>query len=140
MISFDGSQAFTDTFLKIVLSQPTQVRDTLLERLIYDELGHPKYTLTLPEFHEDYEIPFEKQIQRAIQNFEALNPELIADTPIMGGMSVQQYGRELFRLLTCIKNEYGGTWQVTEAKRLITDKNLLKQNDFRLCVNLWRLE
>jgi hypothetical protein len=125
MVSFDGSQSFTDTFLKIVLSQPKPVRDALLKRIIYDELGHPEWVLTLPEFHESYEVPFEKQIQRATQNLEALNPELITQTPVIGGLSVHHYGRELFRLITCIKNDLGGTWQITEAKRLLTDRKLL---------------
>jgi len=37
----------------------------------------------------------------------------------------RQYGRELFRLITCIPTENGGTWQITEAKRLLTDRMLL---------------
>ena len=125
MVSFDGSQNFTDVFLNIILSKPKEIRDSLIKRLIYDELGNPEYILTLPEFHESYEVPFEKQIQRAVQNLEALNPELITDTPVMGGISVKQYGRELFRLITATRNEYGGTWQITEAKQLLTDRRLL---------------
>lgn len=127
MISFDANQNFTDAFLTIVLSQPKEIRDSLIKRIIYDELGHPKRVLTLPEFHVDYEVPMEKQTARAIQNFQALNPELITETPIMGGASVKDYGGELFRLLTVIPNEFGSTFQITEAKRLLTDRKLLSQ-------------
>lgn len=125
MVSVDANQNFTDAFMKIVLSLPREVRDSLIKRMIYDELGHPEWVLTLPEFHESYEVPFEKQVQRASQNLEVINPELIAETPVMGGISVKQYGREIFRLICAIKNEYGGTWQITEAKQLLTDRKLL---------------
>jgi hypothetical protein len=127
MISFDANQNFTDAFLTIVLSQPKNIRDSLIKRIIYDEIGHPTYTITLPEFHESYEVPMEKQIQRAIQNFEALNPELMTQTPVVGGVSISQYGRELCRLLTAIKNGYGSTWQLTEGKYLLTDEPLLRR-------------
>ena len=39
LISFDGSQDFTDQFLKVVLSKPKPIRDELIKRIIYDELG-----------------------------------------------------------------------------------------------------
>src|SRR5688572_27098542 len=125
MISFDGSQAFTDTFLKIVLSQPPHIKEALKKRIIYDELGHPKFTMTLPEFHVDYDVPMEKQITRAVQNFAALNPQLMTQTPIMGGASVTDYGTMLFRLLSVIPNEYKSTWQLTEGKWLLKDKAIL---------------
>src|SRR5688572_7473890 len=41
LVSFDGSQSFTDTFLNIVLSKPKPIRDAFLKRIIYDEIGHP---------------------------------------------------------------------------------------------------
>src|SRR5688572_20201274 len=52
MISFDANQNFTDAFLLIVLSQPKPMRDALIKRIIYDEIGHPTHTITLPPFHE----------------------------------------------------------------------------------------
>jgi len=124
-ISIDGSQDYTDQFLKYVLSKPPTQRDVLINRIYYDEPGNPDYVLTMPAFHKDYEVPLEAQVQRTIQDFEALNPELISDTPIMGGVSVKQYGRELFRLLSVCLNEYGTPWQLTEAKHLLTDRKLL---------------
>jgi hypothetical protein len=127
MVSFDANQNFTDAFLTIVLSKPKEIRDALIKRIIYDEIGHPVYTITMPDLHESYKVPMEKQIKRSIQNFKALNPELMTETPVMGGISVKQYGTELFRLLSVIPNEYGSTWQLTEAKHLLVNDFLLNR-------------
>jgi hypothetical protein len=131
-ISIDGSEDYTDQFLRYVLSKPPAQRDALIKRIYYDEIGHPEFVLTLPPFHPDHEVPPEAEVQRTIQDFEALNPELISDTPVMGGVSVKQFGRELFRLLSVCLNEYGTPWQLTEAKHLLTDRKLLARviNDY----------
>jgi len=127
MVSFDANQSFTDAFLTIVLSKPKEIRDALIKRIIYDEIGHPVYTITMPDLHEAYKVPMEKQVKRSIQNFKALNPELVTETPVMGGISIKQYGTELFRLLSVIPNEHGSTWQLTEAKHLLVNDFLLNR-------------
>src|SRR5688572_19726495 len=74
IIFFDVSQSITDEFFKIVLSLPEKDKEAILKRVIYDELGHPEWVLTLPEFHEDHGVPFEKQVQRVPQNLLKINP------------------------------------------------------------------
>ena len=61
LISFDGSEDFTNKFIKIVLSKPKPIRDALTKRIIYDELGHPKYTHTNPPFHTEYKMSLERR-------------------------------------------------------------------------------
>jgi hypothetical protein len=125
MVSFDGSEDFTNKFINIALSKPPAIRDPLLKRIVYDELGHKKFTHTFPVLTESEPTELEREVQMGIQDFEALNPELMKQTPVVGGASVKQYGTELLRLLGVMKTEFGGPWQLTEAKFLLMDKLLL---------------
>jgi hypothetical protein len=123
---FDISQSVTDDFMKIVLSLPKEQKDALLKRMIYDELGNTEWVLPLPEFHSSYGVGMEKQIQRVAQNLGKCSPELGEQTPIMGGIPLKHYAPEVFRLLTVMMNEFGESWQITEAKHLLINRTLLK--------------
>ena len=126
----DPSGSVTNDFLSIVLSEPREVRDALLRRIVYDEPGHPEWVMPLPEFHRAYESPMEKQISRVVQNIEKLEPDLITQTPIMGGLSIH-IAPELFRVLTALTPhpdiDPDETWQITESKRLLITRATLRQ-------------
>lgn len=126
----DPSGSLTDDILAIILSEPKDIRDRLIKRLVYDELGHPEWVIPLPEFHKAYNTPFERQVQRVAQNFRKLAPELVSATPVMGGIPLREVAPELFRLLTVITNDEidpTETWQITEAKKLLVWEPWMKQ-------------
>ena len=122
----DWSGAITDSILRLILNEPEEVCESLMKRLIYDEMGNPDWIIPLPEFSKDYG-EFEEQVQRVSRNIARLHDELMKNTPILGGLAVKEIAPEIFRVLTAITNEHGETWQITEAKRLLRDSGLLKR-------------
>ncbi len=122
----DWSGSITDSILYLISLETEGVRESLMKRMVYDQMGHPEWVLPLPEFSGEYGNS-EEQVQRVSVNLARLAPELIKNTPFLGGLSIQEIAPEIFRVLTAITNEHGETWQVTEAKRLIRDKPLLRR-------------
>lgn len=120
----DWSGSITDSILSLIASDPNQ--EILTKRLVYDEMGHPEFTIPLPEFSNLYSSNFEEQVQRLSNNLTKLAPELIKDAPFLAGLGLREIAPQIFRVLTSLVNEYGETWQVTEAKKLLTDEKLLR--------------
>ena len=119
IFSLDVKGSLTRLVMTLVLLEPPDIREALIKRLRLDALGHPDYVLPTPEFSPRYEIPMEDQVQRVVKNLTRLNPELVEQNPTMGKMPITEAGPNFFNLLTHIKNEFGETWQITEAKKLI---------------------
>ena len=125
----DWSGSISDTILNIILQEEKGVRDQLLKRVIYDELGNPEWVIPMPEFSHLYGDKYEEQVQRVTSNLSKLSPYLIQNAPVLGGLAISEIAPHFFRLLTAITNDpvdSSETWQITEAKRLIIDRNLLK--------------
>jgi hypothetical protein len=124
----DWSGSITDSILSIILSD--EQRHTLLKRVIYDQLGNSEWVIPMPEFSLAYGGTYEDQIQRVVDNFKKLSPELVANAPLLGGLAVSEMAPHFFRMLTAITNDevdQNETWQMTEAKRLMVDRNILKK-------------
>jgi hypothetical protein len=124
----DWSGSITDSLLSIILADEN--RDPLLKRVIYDQLGNSEWVIPMPEFSLAYGGTYEDQIQRVVDNFRKLSPELVANAPMLGGLAVSEMAPHFFRMLTAITNDEvdpNETWQMTEAKRLMVDRNILKK-------------
>jgi hypothetical protein len=121
----DWSGSITDTILKLILREPKEIGEDLMKRVVYDRMGDPEWVIPLPEFSLEYG-DYEDQVQRVSRNLARLAPELIKNTPFLGGLAIQEVAPEIFRLLTAIRNEMGESWQITEAKKLLRDKALLR--------------
>src|SRR5215213_6206014 len=117
----DWSGSITDGILSLLSHD-----NLILKRIIYDEMGHPEWTIPLPEFSSHYGS-YEEHIQRVSSNLAKLAPELVRDAPFLAGLGLREIAPQIFRLLTAVTNEYGETWQATEAKKLIVDKPLVRQ-------------
>jgi hypothetical protein len=124
----DWSGSITDALLSLILAENTA--PALLNRVIYDQLGNREYVVPLPEFSPEYGGSYEDQIQRVVDNFSKLSSELVAGAPVVGGLGINDIAPHFFRLLTAITNDAvdpSETWQITEAKRLMLDHNLLRR-------------
>lgn len=116
----DWSGSITDSILALLSEDD-------LKRVVYDEMGHPEWCIPLPEFSHVYGSFYEEQSQRLATNLAKLAPELIKDAPFVAGLGIREIAPQIFRVLTAISNEFGETWQATEAKKLITDPALLRK-------------
>ncbi|MBI5954473.1 MAG: hypothetical protein HY865_22680 [Chloroflexi bacterium] len=123
----DWSGSITDSILHLVLQEPREVREKIIRRLVYDEIGNPEWVVPLPEFSHLYGSSFEEQVQRLSSNLLKLAPELVKGAPFLAGLGLTEIAPQIFRVLTSMTNEYGETWQATEAKKLITDGALLRK-------------
>ncbi len=121
----DWSGSITDSILSIVLQEPN--REHLSRRIIYDELGNTEWVIPMPEFSHLYGSTYEEQVQRLSNNLSKLAPELIKDAPFLAGLGLREIAPQVFRVLTSVSNEFGETWQATEAKKLISDPALLRR-------------
>lgn len=121
----DWSGSITDSIFSLVASD--RDFEHLVRRIVYDELGNPEWVVPLPEFSHLYGSSKEEQSQRVAQNLAKLAPELIKDAPFLAGLGLREIAPQLFRLIASISNDKGETWQVTEAKRLLTDTPLLNR-------------
>ena len=126
IFSLDSSGSLTDTVLYLVMQQPKDIREKLLKRLVYDELGNSEWVIPMPEFSPDYGLNYEEQVQRVVKNLRKLAAHLVMNAPILGDIAITETGAELFRLLCAISNEHGENWQITEAKKLLIDLGLLR--------------
>lgn len=123
---YDWSGSLTDMLLELIECQPENIRRNLRSRLIYDELGNPDYVVPLPEFSTEYGS-VEEQVQRVSENMENLQTEMVSNAPIMAKAGLLEIFPEICRLLSAINDGSFGSWQLTEAKKLIVDKELLKR-------------
>jgi hypothetical protein len=124
----DWSGSITDALLSIILASEDSQR--LMKRVIYDQLGNQEWVTPLPEFSLSYGGNYEDQIQRVVSNFRKLSPELVTNAPLLGGLAVSEIAPHFMRLLTAITNDAVDpteTWQITEAKRLMIDRNILRK-------------
>lgn len=123
----DWSGSLSDRLFRLVLREPAETCERLVKRLVYDAPGHPEWVIPLPEFAEAYGAGFEEQVQRVSANLVKLAPELVKDTPFLAGLGLRELAPQIGRLLVAIRNEHGETWQLTEAKHLLTDMGLLRE-------------
>lgn len=120
----DWGGSVTDDILSLLSRE--RYFGSLSKRVIYDELGNPDWVVPMPEFSYLYGSTAEEQAQRVAMNLRHLAPELIKDAPFIAGLGLREIAPQLFRIITAISNE-NLTWQVTEAKRLLSDKALLQR-------------
>lgn len=121
----DWSGSITDCVLKLILAEPENVREDLLRRVVYDELGNTEYVVPMPEF-SDAHGTLEDQVQRVANNMANLAPELVQNAPILGTLAIKEMGPHFFRLISVAKSGDGDKWQITEAKRLLVDLPTLR--------------
>ena len=121
---FDWSGSLTNTILSLIIRDRNYRH--LLKRVVLDELGNEEWIITKPEFHKSYGLTDEEQVSRVVGNMERLAKFLVAGAPFLAGVAIEEIGKELFRLLTAIRNDYGESWQITEGKRLLMDLDLLR--------------
>ncbi len=119
----DASGSFTDEFIKLVYQLPPQQREMILSRLVFDRLGDEELVVPFPFFADSYGLTQEEQVQRVKQNFMKIGNHLVAQTPVMA-LGITETLPELSRLLGSIPDGVG-SWQITEAKKLLIDVNSL---------------
>lgn len=122
---FDWSGGLTNAILRRISHESGYA--SLLKRVVLDELGNDEVIIPKPEFHPDYGLTEEEQVNRVIGNMERLVKFLLEGAPFLTGVSIDEIGRNIFRILTAIETERGKTWQITEAKRLVMDLPLLRE-------------
>lgn len=122
----DWSGSISDMILALIAKQESETKERLLRRVVYDELGNPEWVIPMPEFSPLYGGTYEEQVQRVANNLIKLAPELVKDAPFLAGLGLREIAPQVFRLLKAITNEHGETWQITEAKKLLTLLPLLK--------------
>lgn len=123
----DWSGSITDSILTMILGEP--LKSTYIKRIIYDQLGNEEWVVPMPEFSSLYGS-YEEQVQRVVSNLARLSPHLIQNAPVLGGLAVSEIAPHFFRLLCAITNDEVDpteTWQITETKKLMVDRNLLKR-------------
>ena len=121
---FDWSGSLTNTILELIAKDSDY--QNLLKRVVLDEPGNPEWVCPKPEFHPDYGLTNEENVNRVVENMERLASHLAKTAEFLTRTSIEEIGKELLRLLTAITNEMGESWQVTEGKRLLIDLPLLK--------------
>jgi hypothetical protein len=124
ILILDASGALKKDILAIALLLSEKERMSILRRLIIDIPFNGEYVHSMPEFHRDYGVSYEKQIQRVADNFRKLNPKTM-ELAMLGKPTFEEMITELFRLLCAIRNDAGENWQITEAKKLLTDGSQL---------------
>jgi hypothetical protein len=122
---FDWSGSITNTILDLLSRHPDYER--LFDKVVLDELGNEEWVIPKPGFHPSYGLTNEEQVNRVLGNMKRLSEFLLKGAPFLGTVSIDEIGRELFRLLTVIRNQHGENWQITEAKRLLLDLPLLRK-------------
>jgi hypothetical protein len=120
---FDWSGPMTNIILDLISRDKDYEKE--LEMVVLDELGNDSFVVAKPEFHPSYSLTDEEQVARVVENMHNLASFLMPSAPFLTGISIEELGKNLFRLLMAIRNEAGETWQLTEAMDLITDTALL---------------
>jgi hypothetical protein len=125
VFSFDWQGGFTKVFLDLMSRERNY--ETLMQYAVVDELGNEERVLTKPEFHPDYGLTDEEQVNRVVGNMQKFAEFMSKTAGFLVGVSVREIGKHLFRLLQVMRNDYGESWQITEALELLTDENLLRR-------------
>ena len=127
---FDWSGPMTNAILDLISREPDY--EKRLQKVVLDELGNSEYVIPKPEFHPAYGLTPSEQVARVVGNMEKLAEFLLAGAPFLAGISIEELGKNLFRLLMAIKDKSGNSWQLTEGMDLITDLYLLEKavNEF----------
>ena len=123
ILLIDNAGSDADKTIERIAQEPNW--EELTENIIYIDAGNPEYVVPFPEFSPLYGTTYEEQIYRVSTNLQNLSPELVKGAPFVAGLGLQEILPQLCRLLTSIQNEYKQTWQITEARRLLTDTKLL---------------
>ena len=121
----DASGSFTDELIKLVYQLPPGEREKVEERLVYDRMGDPSWTVPMPFFSPAYGLNYEEQVQRVVGNFQKISEHLVTNAPVLGGLAFSETAPELFRLLCAITDDDGHNWQITEAKKLLLNADWL---------------
>lgn len=119
----DWSGDITNKILNLIQLQRSDIREKLLQRVVYDRIGDPDWVVPLPEFSKEYGDDFEEQVKRVSLNLERLAPELVKGAPFLAGLGLREIAPQAFRLLTSVRNEYDESFQITEVKRILMDGN-----------------
>ena len=125
---FDWSGGLINTLMMLVLSDPKH--DEIISRLVYDAMGGREingevFVMPMPEFSDKYdpEKPWlervEDQADRVQRIFEDLNTDLVERNPTMGGRPIKSLLPNLLLLVNAIRDENGGSWQITEVTKLL---------------------
>ena len=135
----DWSGAISNEILRLVAHDPDYQR--LMRRIVYDEMGHPEYCVTLPEFSYKYDsdypiLNYERQIGRVTDNLAKLNKNLIEENPTLGGATLKRVLSDVLRICTSISSPYGHTWQITEVEKLVNDVSVAKAAVYKYGSNL----
>src|SRR5215211_6897684 len=81
----------------------------------------------MPEFHPDYGLTEEEQVARVVQNMEKFAEFLSKTASFLTGVSIEEIGKNLARLLIAITNKDGESWQITEGRELLVNLELLEE-------------
>ena len=100
-----------------------EARQRAAQRIVYDELGNPEWVLPLPELTENVE----QDIERVKNNLEGLYKQPSGQAVILASVAINKTLPEIMRVLAQIKNQYGESWQITEAERLLESPKELAQ-------------
>lgn len=125
---FDWSGGLISVLMLLILSDLK--RDELLPRLVYDAMGGrtingKAYIMRMAEFSKKHDPEksrlerVEDQIDRVVRVFEALNEELVIRNPTVGKRPITGLLPNLLLLANAVKDKNGGSWQITEALRLL---------------------
>jgi len=128
---FDWSGGLITVLMLLILSDPK--RDELLPRLVYDAMGGrtingKTYIMRMSEFSEKHDPEkswlerVEDQVDRVVRVFEALNEELVTRNPTVGKRPITGLLPNLLLLANAIKDKNGGSWQITEALKLLNSE------------------
>jgi hypothetical protein len=123
----DASGSFTNDFIEMTYQLKPSDRQAVDQRIVFDRMGDPQWTVPFPFFSKEYGLPMEEQTQRVVENFKNLNEELVKQTPVLGGIALSEIAPEIYRILTVIEDAHGHHWQATEAKELLTNDVLLRR-------------
>src|SRR3990172_1594257 len=72
----DPSGSLVNSILMLILQEPPDVRDQLLEKIIYVDLGNKDVVVPLPSFSPLYGTSYEEQAQLLAKCFQQLSPHL----------------------------------------------------------------
>jgi hypothetical protein len=122
---FDWSGGITNTILDLISRDPDH--EKLLERVVLKEVGNEEYVCPTPEFHPDYGLSEEENVNRVVENLVRLAEFMSKTAGFLSEGAIRGTGKHLLRLLQVIRNEHGESWQITEGSDLIMDENLLKR-------------
>lgn len=121
----DWSGSITENILSLILQEKEDIRDGLLGRVVYDELGNSKWVIPFPEFSHLYGSTKDEQIDRVKTNWVKLTEYLTREATILGGVAIKGIAPAIFKVLVSCEGVGGGTWQVTEFGRFIDNPKML---------------